>query len=170
MSHSVRNAVDLYEAFHRYEPQNIGEFAPGFRIPTHVYRQGKAIDVLYRSRKTDPETLKRPRKPIDYIHDHDSEGMTTYLVEGDGERIETPDWIRDAEALTSLGLCLAFTFEAPSGAVVKGKGTQPLPELYALQVGWVNVRSALLVVEDKRSVVAIMWGGELRVEPRGIVG
>lgn len=170
MTHDVRNATDLYEGFHRYEPRKIGEFAPSFEIPSRVFRQGRAIDVLYRSPKTDPETLKRPRKPIDYIHDHDSRGVTTYLANGDGDEIETPDWIRGAEALTSLGLCLAFTFEDPMGREVKAKGKQPLPELYALQVGWLPTRAALLVVQSKRDVIAIIWGGKLRVEPRGIVG
>jgi len=40
-----------------------------------------------------------------------------------------------------------------------------LPELYTIPAG-----TALLVVEDKRHVAAIIWGGALGVECRGIVG
>jgi hypothetical protein len=169
MAHTVKNASDLYESFHRYEPRNIGKFDPSFRIPRKVYKQGRAINVLYRSPKVDPETLSKPKRPVDYIHDHDSRGVVTYLVEGDGEEVATPDWICEAAALTSLGQCLGFAFEDPSGKEVTAKGKTPLPELYTVQVGWPK-RAALLVVQDKRDVIAIIWGGKLRVEPRGIVG
>lgn len=170
MAHDVKNASDLYEDFHRYEPRDIGEFAPSFRIPSHVYKQGRAVDVLYRSLKTDPETLKRPRKPVDYIHDHDSRGVVTHLVDGDGERVATPDWIRSATALTMLGQCIGFSFEGRDGEPVQAKGQRPLPELYAVQTGGWSPKAALLVIQDKREVIAIIWGGKLRVEPRGIVG
>lgn len=166
-----KNAADLYEDFHRYPPRKIGEFSSSFKIPNVVYKQGKAINVLYRSLKTDPETFKRPRKPVDYIHDHDSEGVTTYLVGDDGEPTDVPDWIRDAPALAYLGDCLGFAFEDPSGKKIEAQGTPPLPELYAVQVRrFLKKQAALLVVQSKRTVLAIVWGGKLRVEPRGIVG
>jgi hypothetical protein len=170
MSSGVDDASDLYEGFHRYEPIKIGEFASSFQIPSRVHKQGKAVDVLYRSTKVDPETLKKPRKPVDYIHDHDSRGVMTYLIDGDGELEETPEWIRNAQALTFLGQCLGFSFTDPAGKKVKAEGTAPLPELYAIQVGWLKLKAALLVVQSKQEIIAMVWGGRLRVEPRGIVG
>jgi hypothetical protein len=159
-------ATNLYEAFHRHPPRKIGEFSSRFTIPSHVYKQGRSINVLYRSRKVDPETLKAPRGPVDYIHDH-KKGVVTYLVDGDGDgdRVATPPWIRDLDALVLLGECLGFKFEAPDGSVVEAKGKRPMPELYATTNG-----KALVVVQDKREVIALIWGGKLDVEPRGIVG
>lgn len=172
MTQNADDARDLYENFHQYEPVKIGEFAADFRLPQRVYQQGKAINVLYRSMKCDPETLKKPRKPVDYIHDHDSPGVMTYLVDGEGELVEVPDWIQKTTALTCLGKCLGFAFEDPNGKKIDAEGTAPLPELFAIQVrdGWFKKKAALLVIQDKREVIAVVWGGRLRVEPRGIVG
>jgi hypothetical protein len=158
-------AAGLYEDFHRYPPRKVGEFGAGFKIPDRVHRQGKSINVLYRSGKVDPETLKKPRKPVDYIHEHDSKGVTTYLTKGDGPGASTPDWLRDADALVLLGSCLGFAFEGPRGKLVTAEGRAPLPELYATTNG-----KALLVIQGKRDLIALVWGGKLNVEPRGIVG
>jgi len=157
-------AVAIYEGFHRFAPRKVGEFHPSMKIPSRVNKQGPAVDVLYRSNKTDPETLKKPRKPIDYIHEHDSKGVFTYLPRGPGELVETPHWIRDAKALCRLGHCLGFKFKR-DGKIVEAKGKKPLPELYCTANG-----KALVVVQDKRDVLALVWGGKLDVEPRGIVG
>lgn len=164
MTDEVEQAVAIYEGFHRYSPRKIGEFHPSFKLPSRVNKQGPAVDVLYRSGKVDPETLKKPRKPLDYIHEHDSKGVTLYLPRGPGPTIETPAWIRNATALSRLGLCLGFKFKR-DGQVVEAKAKAPLPELYTTANG-----KALVVVQDKRDVLAIVWGGKLDVEPRGIVG
>jgi len=161
---SEKSASNLYEAFHRYPPRKIGEFNSSFKIPPRVFKQGKSINVLYRSGKVDPETLKKPRNPVDYIHDHDP-GVCTYLVDGDGDDVAVPHWIRDVDALVLIGKCLGFAFEGPDGESVEAQGKQPLPELYATTNG-----RALLVIDGKRTLIAIIWGGKLDVEPRGIVG
>jgi hypothetical protein len=160
----VDRAIAIYEGFHRFTPRKIGEFHPSFKIPSRVNKQGVSVDVLYRSDKTDPETLRKPRKPIVYIHEHDSKGVYTYLPRGPGELVETPHWIRDAQALSMLGYCLGFKFKR-DGKLVEAKGKKPLPELYCTANG-----KALIVVQDKRDVLALVWGGKLDVEPRGIVG
>ena len=157
-------AADLYEAFHRFEPRRIGTFASGFKIPSSMHAQGRSINVLYRSDKVDPSTLRRPRRPVDYIHEH-KPGVRTYLARGAGELVQVPAYLRDADQLTLLGECLGFSFEGRDGAEVEAVGKGKLPELYATPNG-----RALLVVQDKRQVLAAMWGGKLNVEPRGIVG
>jgi len=157
-------AVAIYEGFNRFAPRKVGAFHASFKLPSRVNRQGASVDVLYSSDKTDPETLKKPRRAQSYIHEHDSQGVHTYLVRGPGETVETPHWIRDAQALSKLGDCLGFKFKR-AGKVVEAVGKKPLPELYCTANG-----KALIVVQDKRDVIALVWGGKLDVEPRGIVG
>lgn len=157
-------AIAIYEGFHRYSPRRIGEFHRAFTIPSRCNKQGPSVDVLYRSAKVDPETLVKPKRPQDYIHEHDSHGVHTYIPRGPGELVETPDWIRKATALALLGQCLGYKFRR-DGKVVEARGQKPLPELYCTANG-----KALVVVQDKRDVLALVWGGKLIVEPRGIVG
>jgi hypothetical protein len=157
-------ASRLFRDFHRFDPREVGEFDEDLVIPEKVYKQGKAINVMYWSDKTDPETLTRPRKQRAYIHDHES-GVNTYLVEGEGKCVEVPSFIRKAEALVLMGPCIGFTFVDPNGDEISAECKDPLPELYATPNG-----RALLVIERKREIVAITWGGALGVEPRGIVG
>lgn len=164
MEREVKNAIAIYEGFHRFGPRKIGEFHPSLKLPSRANRQGESVDVLYRSDKVDPETLKNPRRALDYIHEHDSKGVFTYLPRGPGELVEVPNWIRNATALAKLGDCLGFKFKR-DGKVVTAKGKRPLPELYCTANG-----RALIVVQDKRDVLALIWGGKLDVEPRGIVG
>lgn len=164
MAPGPKKAAALYEAFHRHPPRKVGEFHSSFAIPDHLFKQGSSVDVLYRSTKVDPETLKKPRKPVDYIHEHDP-GVATYFADGDGERIATPAWIRDIDALVLLGDFLGCKFKDQAGKIIEIEGTKPLPELYATVDG-----KALVVVDGKRTLIAIVWGGKLGVEPRGIVG
>jgi hypothetical protein len=66
--------------------------------------------------------------------------------------------------LVRLGQCLGFEYESPSGAI-EAVTEPPLPELYTITTG-----RALLVIQGKRRICALIWGGKLRVESRGIVG
>lgn len=168
MAVSHKTANDLYEGFHRFPPRKVGEFSREFMIPERVYKRGRSVDVMYRSDKVDPETLRKPRKPIDYIHEHDSRGVCTYMPRAEdasGPGATPPDWLLEADALVLLGQCLGFTFETTTGKIVKAEGRSPLPELYATTNG-----KALVVVQGKRDVIALIWGGKLGVQPRGIVG
>lgn len=156
------DAVEMYKTFHRNDPKWVGQFDPSFVIPTRVRQLGEARFVLYRSDKVDPETLKKPRKPVDYIHDHEG-GVSAYDTRG---RLDTevPTFITDTTALVLLGACLGFGW-SDDDVEAEAEVTAPLPELYTIPAG-----TALLVVEDKRHVAAIIWGGALGVEGRGIVG
>lgn len=167
----VGPAVDKYREFHRFDPKDIGPFEPDFSIPDEVVCVGRSLEVLYRSGKVDPETMRKPRRPLSYIHDHEA-GVFTHLPawllpvpNDDVELVEVPYWIREAPALTLLGQCLGFAYQPEDGDRVDAEGTRPLPELYCTPDG-----RALLVVQDKREVLALVWGGTLGVEARGIVG
>lgn len=159
-------AIDKYREFHQKDPKTIGEFARGFAIPTHVLEIGDAKNVLYRSDKLDPETLEQPERPINYIHDHDP-GVCVYepCDDGDADASTVPYWIAECEALVLLGTCLGFAFEVEGGELVEARVRAPRPELYTTPCG-----RALLVIQSKRKVLAMMWGGSLGVEDRGIVG
>jgi hypothetical protein len=75
-----------------------------------------------------------------------------------------PAFIRDADSLVLLGDCLGFTYENEYGEAIEASATNPLPELYTIPSG-----RALVVVQSKRTVLALLWGGKLGVEARGIV-
>jgi hypothetical protein len=156
-------AKSLYERFHRYAPQRIGHL--GVTIPKHAYVVGRALEVLYQSGKVDPDTLKLPKKPVNYIHEHDG-GVICCRVDakGGGERVEVPQEIREAGGLVKLGKCLGFAYEHDDGRV-DAEARAPFPALYAVPSG-----RALLVVEGGKRVLAMMWGGSLDVRPEGIVG
>ena len=161
--------MEKYEEFHRYPPKKIGEFEKGFAIPSHVFRVGKAKAVMYRSGKIDPATLQKPRHPVDYIHEHDA-GVETFLVHAHpaaygSERVTVPEEFVHAKALCKLGEFLGMIFVTDDEEEDELQGTRPLPELYAVPSG-----KCLVVVQSKRHVIAMSWGGALGVHPRGIDG
>lgn len=163
-SAQLEDAKAKFEEFHRKKPTKIGEFASSFAIPTTVGELGKAVHVLYRSNKKDPSTGKQPKKPVDYIHEHYA-GVKAYQVDNDElEQCDVPDFIVKCDALVLLGLCLGFRFKDDDGEH-DAEGEVPLPELYATPCG-----KALLIVQDKKEVLAMIWGGGLGVWARGIDG
>jgi hypothetical protein len=161
---AVDGAVGKYIQFHRHDPHKIGEFHRDLAVPRTVVCVGEAVDVLYRSDKLNP-TTGEDEGWIDYVHDHSS-GVMIYRCDrrAQGTEVEVPDWIRNERALYWLGDCLGFAFRGPDGKRVEAKGTNPLPELYAIESG-----RALMVIQGKRTVLALIWGGSLGVEARGIV-
>lgn len=172
-SDAPSEAIDKYEEFHRYEAKNIGEFAAGFSIPAKMYLAGDAKWTTYRSSKVDPSTLEKPRRPVNYIHEHDA-GVHIYLPVAEASReivddaaskiTHVPQHIQRAEALVKLGDALGFAWTDYIGDH-EAEGAAPLPELYCTPDG-----KCLLVVQDKREVLAMIWGGGLGVFARGIDG
>jgi hypothetical protein len=158
----MSRAIKKYVDFHQHEPKKVGDFHPELVIPARAVCAGRAIDVLYRSDKLNPETLE-DEGWIDYIHEHDG-GVNLYLGDGDGPERAVPQFLRAARELTWLGKCLGLKFRDHDGKDHELRGTQPLPELYTTSNG-----KALLVIQSKRKLLAMVWGGRLGVEPRGIV-
>jgi hypothetical protein len=152
-------ALEKYEEFHRHAPKRVGEFSPRLRIPSELRRAGAAKWVTYRSDKVDPDTLRRPRHPVDYIHEHNA-GVVTYLADGDGAVTKVPEKWRSADALVRLGTCLGFAFDDDEAS-----STTPMPDLYCTPDG-----KCLLVIQSRETVIAMMWGGALGVFARGIDG
>ena len=163
LSEDDQAAVEKYLEFHRYDAKHLDTV--DIKIPEVVYKGGKAMWVTYRSRKVDPSTLKRPKRPVDYIHEFDA-GVHLYRADsGDGrERCEVPDEFRHVGALVKLGMCLGFMYKGPGGEI-EGQSSRPLPELACSPDG-----KCLYVVQDRRRVIALIWGGALGVFARGIDG
>lgn len=160
----LEDAKAKFEEFHRKAPTKIGEFFHGLQIPHAVGELGRAIHILYRSLKKDPSTGRQPKKPVDYIHEHYA-GVKMFQVDNDDlAQVEVPAFIREADALVLLGQCMGFRFEC-DGEPHDAEGTQPLPELYCTPCG-----KALLIIQDKRELLAMSWGGGLGVWARGIDG
>lgn len=160
----AERAVEKYREFHRYDPKAI-RISRSFEVPDVMYLAGDARWVTYRSAKVDPETGRRPSRPVNYIHEHDA-GVQTFLAKrhrpGDRE-VSVPRKFREVEALTRLGQCLGFCFEADGEQIAEG--CAPLPELYTTPDG-----RCLLVIQSRKTVLAMMWGGALGVFARGIDG
>lgn len=170
-------AIEKYQEFHRHAPERVGEFGHRFRIPERVIRVGDAKHVLYRSDKVDPETLRRPRRPIDYIHEHNA-GVGTYLpvlahgaydpeleaaLGGAPRPQEVPSKFCEVDTLVRLGICLGFAFSRDGDH--EFEAIPPMPDLYCTTDG-----RCLLVIQSRREVLAMMWGGALGVFARGIDG
>lgn len=156
-------AIKKYLDFHQLDPREVGEFPPSFKIPKEIVFVGKAISVAYRSDKLNPLT-GADEGTIDYIHKHDA-GVKMYRSDLRKTPRKVPKRICEAKWLVLIGDCLEFTYEGEDGSEVKAKTYKPYPELYTIPSG-----KALLIVERKRRVAALIWGGKLNVERRGIVG
>lgn len=159
------SAISKYRAFHQLEPRKIGDFHRDLIVPDVAICVGDAVNVLYRSDKLNP-TTSEDEGWIDYIHEHGS-GVKVYRTDrsAEGAMRTVPAMLQRASELYWLGDCLGFEYkDAETGKKVEAKGTTPYPELYAIPSG-----RALLVIQGKRRLLAMIWGGRLGVEPRGIV-
>ncbi len=162
----MRGALKMYEGFHQQDPKRVGSFHSDLVIPAEAVYVGAAVHVLYRSDKLNP-TTGEDEGWIDYIHEHDP-GVKAYRIDriarGLGPVRRVPGWLQDVTELVWLGHCLGYEYRTPDGDPVEAKGARPLPELYTTPNG-----RALLIIQSKRTMLAMLWGGRLGVEPRGIV-
>ena len=165
MTGASTRSVKLYRDFHGHEPTKLGTFHQSFFIPKSAVYVGPGAYVLYDSRKVDPETGVRPKKPVGYIHEHD-DGVKCYRTDerADGPVRRVPRWIWSCTSLTLMDKCPGFAYIDHQGEEIEAHADPKHTELYATPDG-----RALLVIADKKDVVAFLWGGRLGVEPRGIV-
>lgn len=166
--------LERFEKFHQLAPNEVVADDDA-EMPSKAHCLGKAVHVLYRSGKVDPETGKKPRTPQNYIHEHDA-GVMLYepclhsLRRCSAE--EVPAEVRAEEGdtgdttLVLLGECLGLAYKASEdGEEYEIEFEDPKIELYCIPSG-----KALVIVEAKREILYLVWGGGLGVEPRGIIG
>jgi len=158
LSEDADAAVDKYKEFHRYDPRRLEDIGE-LKMPRRVRKLGAAKHVMYRSAKVDPETLKKPRRAVDYIHEFGA-GVECCSTDGAADT-DVPKKFYEATALVSLGKCLGFELRDGTEA----EGTDPLPDLACTPDG-----HCLFVIQGKRKVLVMMWGGSLGVFARGIDG
>lgn len=164
-----RDAFARYRLFHRKDHKATGAFHADLVIPTTAYLCGPAIHIMYRSDKIDPDTGEDPKRPINYIHEHDSVGVKTYTPGRPYRRpahaVNVPDFLIEAEWLVLLGKCLGIAYKTGRHIVELESRGKLTDELYTTPDG-----QALLVIRDKRAIQYLTWGGGLDVRPEGIVG
>jgi len=165
MTSSLRKAEKLFETFHQYESMKVGDFHSSFAIPREANYVGEAKTMFYSSDKLNPETGE-DEGCIHYFHEHEGDvGMHVLDENRDGEWCKVPKRIYGVDALVRLGTCEGFEYEGLDGKLAKAEATGRAPEWFCTPSG-----KALLVIQDKKQVLAILWGGDLRVEWRGVVG
>ncbi len=179
----LQDAADKFREFNDFDVRSTGPFAPDFELPREIGVAGEAVHVSYASDKWGDGMQHyihhHDCKCIHSIEDHEDDGteackkckcrgfrsnVHVFMPGKRPERTQVPGYILRARTLTRLGRCLDFCYFSASGVeqVEKpGKGC----ELYCIPSG-----KALVVVRDKRVVVAMIWGGRLGVIDDGIIG
>lgn len=155
----LSRGVKKYLEFHDLDVKDIGSFSAKLSIPPEGRLLGIGKWVTYRSDK-----WERPKKH-DYIHDFGI-GVRCITFRGStGSSVRVPVSYQRVETLVLLGTCLGFAFLNKDEEEIEAKTRGRKPELYCTPSG-----RALFVVQDKKQILAGMWGGKLGVESRGIVG
>lgn len=153
-----RSAKKLFEDFHSFEMRGSGRFRKEIRIPDRVPVIGPCKYVTYRSDKWNDGTHE-------YIHKITSFPRVKMAVIGaDAPDRAVPKRVCDAVTVSLIGGALGFAAELPDGDEVEG--TFPAKtEWY-----WSPTGKALYAINNKTRLLAVVWGGDLEVEPRGIIG
>jgi hypothetical protein len=152
-------SVRKFMEFNDCEPHQVGTFAPRFKIPARAYLIGRAKTTDYSSKKW--------ARKANYTHDHES-SVGVYTVakpKVPHEVVSTPDQVRRVGTLWRLGWCIGLAYLALDGEAAEAVVRQPYPELYSTPSG-----HCLLVVENKARLIALIWGGKLRITEHGIEG
>lgn len=153
----ANRAIKMFEGFHEYDWKKIEGFGR-LQIPRTVFIAGRCKWVTYSSNKWNKGTYE-------YIHTIDSyPRVVVGLVHDDtGRTRAVPRSIRDNnQVLVRIGRALGYAFVDDGEEI----------ETRTPRCEWFFSPSsrALFCIESKRKLLAIIWGGKLNVEDRGIVG
>lgn len=155
----LRSAVKTFEGFHQYDHKDVGQFKREIIVPERMSYAGPCLWVTYKSDKWGEGTH-------DYVHKIESyPKVKCCIVEDTGKTIKVPARVRDATTLSLIGLrALGFAFEDGKDGETEAK----LPR--SAEWFWSPSAKALYCIENRSTLAAVIWGGKLDVEPRGIVG
>lgn len=160
-------AIAAFRRFHSRDWRGEGDFHADFDIPAQMTCAGHMLDTAYESDKLNPSTGE-DEGWIAYNHKHDKNVMIAVPTRrSDQHMVAVPDWIRRETELVWLGTCLELKYqELETGRTAMLEGTNPKPDIFFTPKAG---RAALLVVQSKRRLMAIIWGGKMQVQRRGIV-
>lgn len=147
-------AIKLYEKFYSFDARSVVESK--LSMPSRAKRLGRMKAVMYASDKWE--------KQINYYkHDHE-EGVHLYEPTSSSCAsgcVKVPRFIASCKAMTKLGRCVGIVFmDGDKEVPVMFSGCH----LYAIPSG-----RALVILRGTEKIEAMIWGGRLTVEGRGIV-
>lgn len=150
----IERAAKKFAEFHDRDPETVQAFRIP-RLPKKIPLAGEAEFMSYRSDKWGEKA--------DYWHDHEA-GVKCGIVEAKGPYVTLPVSLRETDTLVRLGYCLGFGFIDHNGDLIEAKVRTPYPELFCTPDG-----RSLIVIESKKTLIAVIWGGHLDVRAAGIV-
>lgn len=154
----LQRAVDTFEGFNDYEIRGYERFAKEIRVPARLPFVGPCKWVTYRSNKWNDGTH-------DYIHTIESFPSVRLCVPGeDFDEVSVPARVRNATTLAQIGT------QALGAGFENDAGESELRVPRGSQWYWSPSAKALYLIAKRERLVAVLWGGRLDVEPRGIVG
>lgn len=159
LPNDLRPAVEVFEKFNDFDISDVHAFSGSLKIPGTVEVVGKATQILYKSKKWSDGSHG-------YYHEIESYPRVRVGVtqRGTGRETKLPQRIINTETLTQIGeRSLGYEYEAEDGE--KYEVNPPRSVWY-----WSVRGRALLLIQDKRKLLAVVWGGDLDVRPEGIVG
>lgn len=147
---SYKKAQELYEEFYQFKARSARQV--DLKLPTSVTLEGHMRATMYASDKWE-------RKTNGYRHEHEA-GVRIYVP---GGRTRVPAHIVRCEAFVRLGDCLGVEYIDTEGneVLVSDKGC----DLYASA----NAKALLIVRRKPLIVEALIWGGKLDIDGRGIL-
>jgi hypothetical protein len=155
-----RVATRLFEDFHQYDVSDTAAFPESLVIPETVHYPGPCVYVTYLSDKWNDGTHP-------YIHEIESfPRVNVGLVGGRLEQNKrVPKRVCDNTTVVQLKKkALGYSYMEPD--------TDKQIELTVRNCEWFwhPQGKALLLIRNKRKLVAIIWGGKLDWKPEGLVG
>jgi hypothetical protein len=155
-------AAAVVEDFNDRDLRGRGRFTRTIAIPAELPLGGPVTWLTYRSDKWNDGTHE-------YIHKITSQPHVRVAIPGHpGTPVRIPQKIRDAVTLSQIGMrALGFAYKDPSQGdeEVEAKIRGGKAAWY-----WSPTAKALYLIENRSKLLAVIWGGKLDVEPRGIVG
>ena len=158
----MRKAKKLFETFHQFSHREL--VASPAVIPKQAHCVGIAQTMYYTSDKLNPLSGEDEGHQS-YYHDHGKK-VTLCLTDADeGYLRKIPKWIHESKSLVLLGECDGFDYENLDGELIEARMNDQYTDWYAVPSG-----KALLAIYKEREILAILWGGDLHIEWRGVVG
>jgi hypothetical protein len=149
----ANSGLKKFKEFHQMEPKKVGPLS-NFKMPTSLVCAGTMTWIYYSS-------TKWGKGRYDYKHEHES-GVKLYVNDNiEGSQHATPQWICKLDTIWKLGACIGYEF-------IDKDNTKVSATCRGCTL-WAAPNGKALLILDGNKVHAIIYGGKLGVEARGIV-